>query len=83
MGRTYGTPDDIDEDELDAELAGLEEEFASTTVKDSAPAQATRAASQQPQLPTQTQHPAFPMPSTQVELPQATATQPASAAIQR
>ena len=32
LGRSYGVPDDVDEDELDAELAGLEEEFESTEI---------------------------------------------------
>ena len=81
MGRTYGVPDGIDEDELDAELAGLEEEFESTTLRDTAPAQTTQTTAQMSQ---QQSLPAFPMPSaSQVEFPQLTSTQPASTAIQR
>lgn len=41
LGRSYGTPDGIDEDDLDAELACLEDEFETEDVSTSLPSSAT------------------------------------------
>lgn len=82
MGRTYGVPDGIDEDELDAELAGLEEEFESTSLTEAAPAVKTQNAAQVPKQ--QQSLPAFPMPSAgQMDFPQPASAQSTSTAIQR
>eukprot|EP01036_Dinobryon_divergens_P028003 gene28003-36883_t len=43
LGRSYGTPDGIDEDDLDAELACLEDEFESEDVSTSLSSSATTA----------------------------------------
>eukprot|EP00696_Hemimastix_kukwesjijk_P006822 gnl/Hemi2/18662_TR6181_c0_g1_i1.p1 gnl/Hemi2/18662_TR6181_c0_g1~~gnl/Hemi2/18662_TR6181_c0_g1_i1.p1 ORF type:complete len:226 (-),score=88.76 gnl/Hemi2/18662_TR6181_c0_g1_i1:189-866(-) len=59
LGRSYGVPDDLDDADLEAELAGLEEEMASELTTEAAPSYMQ---AREPQLPTAPTHSAFTLP---------------------
>jgi hypothetical protein len=68
LGRSYGTPEGLDEEDLDAELAGLEDELAMSEingVEESIPSYLQPVAQYQPVLPVQSQQPVFPIASSQ------------------
>jgi hypothetical protein len=68
LGRSYGTPEGLDEEDLDAELAGLEDELAlgeTDGVEESIPSYLQPVAQSQPVLPVQSQHPVYPIASSQ------------------